>query len=496
MEGQRHSGILLHVTSLPGPYGIGDIGSGLEFVDFLAAAGQRCWQFLPTCPTAAAFGHSPYMGLSALAGNILFISPDLLVDHGWLAQEDIEPLPHVATPFTVDFQAVTAYKEQLLLLAHGRLTEEKRQVFAEFCAGQPWLDDYALFMVARNHYQGAWSDWPAELAARKPTALAELAGRFPRQLELVKFGQFLFYEQWALLLKTARQRGVRLCGDIPIYVGHDSSDVWANQDCFLLDDDFLPSVVAGVPPDYFSATGQRWGNPLYSWETQGEKNKRLYDWWRQRFAIIGQQVDMVRIDHFRGFEAYWQVPAEEETALNGTWVKGPGRQFFSDLAEELADVAVIAEDLGIITPEVTALRDALGYPGMKILQFAFDSDERNLYLPFNVTENSVIYPGTHDNDTALGWYMDGGVAQRSKDRLRRLANSDGSAVHLDFIRLAYGSVANLAIIPLQDVLGYGSDCRMNRPGTSHDNWLWRAGEVFSSDLANFLREEARFYNRL
>lgn len=494
MISRRQCGILLHITSLPGPYGIGDIGSGLRFIDFLTAAGQSCWQFLPTCPTAEIFGHSPYMGLSALAGNILLISPDLLVEDDWLEEEDTFNSKEF-TSYQVNFPQVMQYKERLITLAHAKLAGDKRREFANFCLTQKWLDDYALFMVAKKIYQSAWHDWPADLAARHPQALTTLQQEYSHEIELIKFGQFLFFKQWAILRDQARQQGIALCGDIPIYVGHDSADVWANPDCFQLGPDHLPTVVAGVPPDYFSATGQRWGNPLYRWQLNGKKNKALYDWWRQRFKVISELVDMVRIDHFRGFESYWQIKASEKTAINGRWVKGPGKLFFKEIAGALRGVQIIAEDLGLITPEVEELRDELGLPGMKILQFAFDSDEANLYLPYNYQPHCVVYSGTHDNDTSVGWYLDPKVAQRSKDRLRRLANSDGSVIHRDFIRLAYGSVAYLAIIPMQDVLGYGSDCRMNSPGTVEDNWLWRCAEVLTPDLAAWLAQEAKFYNR-
>ncbi len=495
MVKQRQSGILLHLTSLPGPFGIGDLGGGLKFIDFLVESGQSCWQFLPTCPTAEIFSHSPYMGLSALAGNTLLISPDLLVEDGWLQGADIEAPNDIFSDFHVDFKGVIPFKEQLLALAFERLNIMHQERFATFCEEQKWLDDYALFMVAKNHYQGGWPDWPRALASRQPKALADLAEKFSHELALVKFGQFIFFDQWHTLHSYAQHKGVVLCGDIPIYVGHDSVDVWANQDCFQLGADFQPTLVAGVPPDYFSATGQRWGNPLYRWTVKGEKNEALYEWWRQRFTVISSMVDMVRIDHFRGFEAYWQIPAEEETAMNGTWVKGPGYEFFVSMGTAISEIEIIAEDLGVITPEVEKLRDDLGFPGMKILQFAFDSDEQNYYLPCNYSENFVVYSGTHDNDTAVGWYLDPKVAQRSKDRLRRYANSDGSMIHHDFLRLAYGSVARLAIIPIQDVLGYGSDCRMNTPATVEDNWIWRCSDVFTADLATFLGKEALFYNR-
>jgi 4-alpha-glucanotransferase len=340
--------------------------------------------------------------------------------------------------------------------------------------------------------------WPKELKNHETKALKLFASEHLEQITLVQFEQFLFFNQWQELHRTASAEGVLLFGDIPIYVGHDSADVWGNQTCFDLDRQGDPVLVAGVPPDCFSETGQRWGNPLYKWQVKGKKNKPLYRWWQNRFKILRDMVDLVRIDHFRGFEAYWAIDNKEETAENGTWLKGPGLGFFKDMKASVGDLEIIAEDLGIITPEVEQLRDDCGFPGMKILQFAFGSGADNSYLPQNyTTTNTVVYGGTHDNDTAVGWFLSPETTKHTRDDFRRLANSDGSSAHLDFNRLALGSIAKLAIIPMQDVLGFGADCRMNTPGTIEDNWLWRCElSSFSKETATYLLKEITFYNRL
>lgn len=496
----RTSGILAHISSLPGPYGIGDMDSACFFLDFLKAAGQQFWQFLPTGPGCDVFGNSPYMSLSAFAGNPLFISPHLLFEKGLVHKYDLDRCP-AFSEYTVDFRAVGAYKDELLDKAFKNFESHELYVndFYTFCRKQSWLDDFALFMSLRDKFdQKPWYEWPRKIAVCDKKALAEVGAELEGRVRYHKFVQFVFFEQWKRMRQAAVKKDVGLIGDIPIYVGHDSADVWANQCCFDLDSQTLmPRNVAGVPPDYFSETGQRWGNPLYRWLDNGKPNKALYKWWRRRFVQIGSMVDVVRIDHFRGFASYWQIPAEEETAIKGKWVKGPGKSFFDRVKKEIKTLSIIAEDLGVITPDVEELRDSQGFPGMKILQFAFDSDEKNAYLPHNFTTvNSVVYTGTHDNDTTLGWYYDDSVASASKDRARRYANSDGSVIHKDFIRLAMSSVANLAIIPLQDVLGFGSDCRMNMPSSTEGNWIWRCAPRFLNDEAKlFLREESQFYGR-
>lgn len=499
---ERGSGILCHVTSLPSRYGIGDLGpTAHRFVDLLAEAGQRYWQFLPLGPCSRAFAMSPYMGLSAFAGNPLLISPDILVEEGLLTQEDIAGYP-LLNEYLVEFDKVRQAKDRLLERAYRRSAGLRRSAaYERFCAEhQHWLDDYVCYMVLRQRFhRRSWSEWPEEFRCRRPTALAEVRRREQDAYERHRFLQFCFFSQWQRLREHARKRGVLLIGDLPIYVGHDSADVWAHQECYRLDKNGLPTHVAGVPPDYFSATGQRWGNPLYRWWREGrELDPLLLAWWRRRFAHNALLTDAVRIDHFRAFAAYWEIPADEPTAVRGQWVEGPGEAFFAALADTLGSLEIIAEDLGVITPDVTALRRRLGFPGMRVLQFAFDSDENNAYLPHNYADEPycVVYSGTHDNDTAVGWYLDPRVSAESKARLRRYANSDGSAVHWDFIRLAFASVARLAIVPLQDVLGFGSDCRMNTPGTAEGNWRWRCAPRFLGDgVFARLAEETRFYNR-
>jgi len=503
MHNQRSSGVLLHLTSLPGPFGIGTLGkSAFEFIDFLGAAGQSHWQILPYGPVSGIFDNSPYMSLSAFAGNPLLIDPAQLMGAGLLRREQVE-IPPDFSEYLVDFPAVLAFKEKILELAflEFRLGGDSA-AFAAFCQAMPWLEDYALFMALREEFEAApWFSWPTGLARRRPAALAQWRKTLAERILFHKFVQFCFFAQWQILWDYAHCHGVRIIGDIPIYVALDSADVWAHQECFVLDPETgQPTHVAGVPPDYFSETGQRWGNPLFKWHSaDGEMNQPLLEWWGQRFRHICRTVDVVRIDHFRGFEAYWQSPAEEETAVNGKWVKAPGVAFFAEMKKHLGELPIIAEDLGVITPEVELLRDTFGFPGMKVLQFAFDSDEHNAYLPHNYTTvNCVVYTGTHDNDTTLGWYFSDTVMQASKTKALRYAHSQpGSPVHGDFIRLAYGSVANLVIVPLQDVLGFGSDCRMNIPGTSQGNWRWRcAARFLNAETARALRDEVVFYNRL
>ncbi|OGR00496.1 MAG: 4-alpha-glucanotransferase [Deltaproteobacteria bacterium RIFOXYD12_FULL_55_16] len=503
MRNQRSSGVLLHLTSLPGPFGIGTLGrSAFEFVDFLQAAGQTHWQILPYGPVSGISGNSPYMSLSAFAGNPLLIDPLQLVRAGFLQPEQVE-IPAEFSEYLVDFTAVRAFSEKMLELAFlGFQLAGDSAAFAAFSQRMPWLDDYALFMALREKFAASpWFSWPTGIVRRQPEALAQWRETLAERIFFHKFVQFCFFSQWQIFWDYAHSHGVRIIGDIPIYVALDSADVWAHQDCFLLDHKTgQPTQVAGVPPDYFSETGQRWGNPLFKWHSgRGGLNKSLLAWWGQRFRHLCQTVDVVRLDHFRAFEAYWQIPAAEETAVRGKWLKGPGLAFFVEMKKHLGELPVIAEDLGLITPEVELLRDTLGFPGMKVLQFAFDSDEKNAYLPHNYsTVNCVVYTGTHDNDTTLGWYLSDTVGQASKDKaLRYVHSQSGSQLHWDFIRLAYASVADLVMVPLQDIFGFGSDCRMNIPGISQGNWRWRcAARFFKAETARALRDEVLFYNRL
>lgn len=499
---ERRCGILLHITSLPGPYGIGDIGPrAREFLKFLKGAGQGYWQFLPLSPTSPAYGHSPYMSPSAFAGNPLLISIEDLLAEGLLEEEDVGTPPEFSK-YLVDFETVEPFKMDLLKKAFLRAKAARTPIkeAEEFLQKEKWVMDHALFMAIKKRYQEApWYEWPKELAKRDGDALRAMAEEMRDEVLFHAFCQYLFETQWQRLKKEAEALGIRLFGDMPIYVSPDSVDVWANQEAFDLDPETLrPSFVAGVPPDYFSKTGQRWGNPLYRWNIGRSSNPTVYQWWRARFLRLRRLVHVIRIDHFRGFEAYWKVPSREKTAINGKWVKGPGISFFRRMGEALLGLEIIAEDLGTITPEVERLRKSLGFPGMKVLQFAFDSDEKNPYLPHNFKDpNCVVYTGTHDNSTTVGWYLDPKVSERSKARARRYANSDGSRIHWDFIRMAYSSVARLAIIPMQDCLGFGDDCRMNKPSTSKGNWRWRlAPEFITNTLKEALLDEARFYNRV
>lgn len=500
---ERGSGILLHITSLPGRCGIGDLGPDAHaFVDFLAAAGQKYWQFLPLCPTSPELDNSPYMGLSAFAGNPLLISPALLAEEGLLPRRHLDNLPDFSE-YLVDFNRVVPWKQEVLAAAFQVFQHEGgAEGFDDFCRAATWLDDYALFMALREEQRlRPWYEWPQALASREEEALAAGRQRLKERVRYHQFLQYCFYRQWQRLRSYAAERGVRLIGDIPIYVAPDSADVWARQECFTLHPKTLrPTHVAGVPPDYFSKTGQRWGNPLFRWHSrEPQVRERLYSWWRERFRQIFATVDIVRIDHFRGFESYWEVPASALDAIQGRWVKGPDRQFFTEMAAAIGNLPIIAEDLGIITPAVEKLRDALGFPGMKVLQFAFDSDAQNAYLPHNYpTTNCVVYTGTHDNDTTVGWYFSDKVAATSKERALRYAHSQvGSPIHWDFIRMALASVAAVAVIPLQDLLGFGSDCRMNTPGTPKGNWRWRVASRFLTDgVGQRLRDEAHYYNRI
>lgn len=496
------SGILMHITSLPSRYGIGDLGrSSRDFIDFLAAGAQRYWQFLPVTPGSPWFDNSPYMSFSAFAGNFLLIDPDQLVEEGLLDGKAVGDVPPFSE-YSVEFEKIIPYKTQLLKDAfkvfRGAGTTKE---FDRFCREKTWLDDYALYMSLREENEfKPWYEWPHDIAVRNEKTIKECYQRLSEQILYHKFVQFIFFKQWHRMWKYAARHKVSLIGDIPIYVALDSADVWAYQDCFRLDRKTLQSThVAGVPPDYFSETGQRWGNPLFHWHTKDHKvKKRLYSWWCDRFRQMFKKVDIARIDHFRGFEAYWEIPAHEETAINGQWVAGPGKSFFDEMAKELGELPIIAEDLGFVTPEVERLRDDLGFPGMKVLQFAFDSDETNSYLPHNyTTANCVVYTGTHDNDTTVGWYLSDKVPQVGKDRAMRYGDGKaGDPVHWIFIRMAFTSIATVAIIPMQDVLGFGSDCRMNIPSTSQGNWRWRCAKQFlNEEISARLRDETVFCNR-
>jgi 4-alpha-glucanotransferase len=495
MDWSRVSGILLHPTSLPGRYGIGDLGDeAYRFVDWLVSAGQRLWQTLALGPTG--YADSPYASFSAFAGNHMLISPDRLLQEGDLAPKDVEDLPAFPSD-RVDFGRVIPYKTALLHKAAQRFfsqaSAERRAQFDAFCHdNRRWLDDFALFMAVKaEHNMVMWTQWDEAIALRQPAALAHWGGMLVDQIRFHKYCQYQFLKQWQSLRQYASENNVQILGDIPIFVAHDSADVWAHPDLFYLDETGEPTLIAGVPPDYFSATGQRWGNPLYRWDLLEQLG---YTWWIDRVHHTFSLVDVLRIDHFRGFEAYWEIPAEEPTAVVGRWVKGPGERLFRALQGGLGDLPIIAEDLGVVTPAVVALREQFGFPGMKVLQFAFDSDASNPYLPFNLDHDCVIYTGTHDNDTTRGWYEAQKEDMRHKVRL--YLGTEGRDINWDFIRLAFSSVADIAVVPLQDVLGLGTKARMNLPGEPSGNWQWRyQSGVLTEPLAERLLSLTEIYGR-
>ncbi|MEH2451689.1 4-alpha-glucanotransferase [Nostoc sp.] len=470
----RSSGILLHPTSFPSRFGIGDLGlEAYRFIDFLKESHQQYWQVLPLGPTA--YGNSPYMCYSAMAGNPLLISPEKLRDEGLLTDEDFANLPGFPEE-KVDFKEVVPVKIGLLKKAYehfrANATPILQKEFEGFCDSKAyWLDNYALFMALKDANENAnWHTWPSELVKRDPQAMEQVQERLNGEISYYKFVQFEFFRQWSELKSYANMRGIDIIGDIPIYVAHDSADVWAHPNIFCLDEQTgAAAQMAGVPPDYFSATGQLWGNPVYNWE---ELQKQDFKWWVQRFEAMLDYVDIIRIDHFRGFEAYWAVPQGEETAMNGKWVEAPGDAFFEVIRQKLGKLPVLAEDLGVITPGVEALRDKYEFPGMKILQFAFSADAANPFLPFNYPRNAVVYTGTHDNDTTLGWF-DTASDQEKQNLLLYLGSISPEGIHWDLIRLALSSIANQAIIPLQDILGLGNQARMNFPSIPEGNWEWR-----------------------
>jgi 4-alpha-glucanotransferase len=491
---ERSAGILLHPTSLPSASGIGDLGpAAYAWVDALARARQSWWQILPLGPTG--FGDSPYAALSAFAGNPNLISPEQLVRDGLLNNDDFAAA-HWPTD-RVEFARIIPYKAALTAQAWNHFQAGRgkalRPAFEEFRAQEAgWLDEFALFMALKEAHGGvSWHEWPEELVLRKPEALQQARRELAEAIELHRFRQFLFYRQWRMLRLDARERNIRLIGDVPIFVADDSVDVWTNPELFLLDERRRPTVVAGVPPDYFSNTGQLWGNPLYNWPAH-ERNG--YAWWTARLRAALGQVDRIRLDHFRGFEAYWEVPAGQATAEKGRWVKGPGADFFRVLRDKLGQLPLIAEDLGVITPEVRQLRMQFDLPGMRILQFAFGGAFERRFLPHRHERNTVVYSGTHDNDTTRGWYET--LTADELRFLRSYAPGTENDVSWGLIRLAWMSVADYAITPLQDVLGLGSEARMNRPGRPSGNWRWRfRADMLTQALLDRLAELTEIYER-
>jgi 4-alpha-glucanotransferase len=490
----RSAGLLLHPTSLPGPYGIGDLGPAARaWVDTLVRTRQTWWQVLPLGPTG--YGDSPYQSTCTFAGNPLLISPDRLVEEGLLQRSDIKD-PHLPAD-RVEYQPVTDFKRGLLKRAWDQFrsgaAQGYRGPFEEFCARHAsWLDDFSLFLALKEENGNrSWTEWPQELVRREPGPLGAARGRLSDAIGQHRFHQFLFFRQWQDLRRYAHDRGVQLVGDIPIFVSPDSSDVWANPKLFQLDDRRRPRVVAGVPPDYFSRTGQLWGNPLYDWDALRSTG---YSWWIARLQATLALVDVLRLDHFRGFEAYWEIPAGNLTAEVGRWVKAPGVDFLTRARTVLGGLPLIAEDLGLITPEVEAMRDQFGLPGMRILQFAF-SDSKNPYLPHNFVPRTVVYTGTHDNDTTLGWFAT--LPDNERGFLRRyLPQASGGTIAWDLIRLAWGSVANYAIAPLQDLLSLPTEARMNLPGKAEGNWRWRfRSEMLTPEILDRLADFTDTYNR-
>ena len=480
MTASRSCGVLLHPTSLPGPQGCGDLGAGAhQFIDWLASAGQRLWQVLPLGPTGA--GNSPYMSPSAFAGHPLLVDLGDLHQRGWLTAGEIE----IGTPSTterVDYAEVIPWRTQRLALAADRFASSAdpaaRAQYRRFCDEQAgWLEDYALYTVLAAAQPGrSWSAWPDGLAAREPLALARARSRLAAQLDACRFVQWCFYRQWQALREYAHSKGIRMFGDTPIFVAYDSADVWAHPGLFELDDSGQPVAVAGVPPDYFSATGQRWGNPLYRWEAHAVTG---FDWWRRRVRHALDSFDLLRIDHFRGFAAFWRIPAHEETAIQGEWVPGPGEALFHSLTGSLGPLPIVAEDLGTITSDVEHLRRSFAFPGMRVLQFAWGGDIGNPYLPHNHSPDSVVYTGTHDNDTTIGWWRS--LDDATRRHVCEYLGTEGHEIHWDLIRAACASVADTAILPLQDVLGLDGRHRMNTPGQADGCWAWRVDPSSLSD---------------
>ena len=472
MRFSRSSGILLHPTSLPGPHGSGDFGpAAYHFIDWLVVAGQKLWQILPLGPVG--LGNSPYMSLSAFAGNPLLIDLSELEHKGWLCGDELASMKAFPTTH-VDFGKVIPFRIKLLHhAAKGFFAHASSNDKAEFESfdhqNKSWLADYALFMALKSeHDSQEWCEWDRDIAQRKPSALEKARVELNDEIKFWKFTQWCFARQWTALKKYANEKGIQIVGDIPIFTAFQSSDVWAHPDLFSLDENLRPTIVAGVPPDYFSATGQRWGNPLYRWDVMERDG---FAWWIERIKSTLALVDIVRIDHFRGFAAYWEIPAEEKTAVHGRWVDGPKEQLFDTVLLKLGKLPIIAEDLGLMTDDVIALRDRFNFPGMKVLQFAFAGDPKNPFLPHNYSPNVVVYTGTHDNDTTIGWFTS--ATEHEKTFVRKYIGKDGKEIHWDLIRLASQSVADMAIYPMQDVLGLGTEARMNLPGKPSGYWEWR-----------------------
>jgi 4-alpha-glucanotransferase len=493
MKFSRASGIILHPTSLPGPYGIGDLGpAAYRWLDWLAGSGCTLWQVLPLGPTG--YGDSPYQCFSAFAGNPYLISPELLLEQGLLIPDDLSDVPEWDDQ-KVDFGRLYLWKPALLEKAFHRFTAKPvsfQSDFDSFCAeNATWLDDYALFMALKETQGGgSWDSWPVALRLRDPSVLGVVRTSLADLIVRSSFYQFLFFRQWKAVRSYAHEKGLQIIGDIPIFVAYDSSDVWAHPELFYLDENGNPTVMAGVPPDYFSPTGQLWGNPLYKWEIHKASG---YHWWLDRIRSALKLVDILRVDHFRGFAGYWEIPAGNPTAEIGRWIPGPGADLFNGIQENLGSLPILAEDLGVITPDVVDLRNQFGLPGMKILQFAFSGPE-NPFLPHSYPQNCAVYTGTHDNDTSRGWYES--APEGEKDFARRYLQVDGSHFTWDLIRHAWSSVAVFSVAPMQDLLDLGTEARMNYPSRLGGNWEWRmTAEALSSDLQGKIKELNWLYQR-
>ncbi|GLI35982.1 4-alpha-glucanotransferase [Desulforhabdus amnigena] len=497
----RRSGILLHITSLPSPYGIGDLGKGAYlFADFLHESGQSIWQVLPLNPSSMIYGNSPYSSCSVFAGNPLLISPELLVEEGLIAHEYLDNLPAFLDR-QVEYQPAAEHKYRLLGLAFEKFKSDNflmRCEFDKFCVeNERWLEDYALFVSLKEEFGGvAWSEWPREVREREERSLAEWRQRLADKIFQEKFYQYLFFKQWFALKRYCNEKRIQIVGDMPIYTSYDSADVWLHPGLFKLDEEKRPRFVAGVPPDYFSSTGQLWGNPVYDWDRLRDTR---YDWWVDRIQHNIKLFDLIRFDHFRGFVEYWEIPAKEKTAVNGKWVPVPVKDFFDSLLRRFAHLPIIAEDLGIITPDVREVMTGYDLHGMKVLQFAFGDDVAvNPYAPHNHTPNCFVYTGTHDNNTTRGWFR----TEAGEDEKNRLFSYIGRVVdeeeiHWEVLRLAMRSVALTAIAPMQDVLGLGEEARMNLPSVTYGNWEWRlVREQMTPALAEKLGEMSSLYGRI
>lgn len=507
MKFERCSGILLHITSLPSRFGVGDLGPGAyEFADFLSASGQKLWQVLPLNPTG--YADSPYQCFSAFAGNPLLLSLDGLRESGTLTDADLEDAPSFRQD-AVDYGAVIDYKFRVLQRAARTFFADGSRAdhgeFDRFCENaRGWLDDYALFMAYKDtRRENTWATWDRPIRQRERDGIREWSQKLAPQIRAHQYYQFEFFRQWKGLRAYCRERGIRIMGDLPIYVAHDSADVWAHRELFHIEEQGLPTIVAGVPPDYFSTTGQLWGNPIYRWDVLAAQG---YQWWIERFRASLDLFDMLRLDHFRGFEAYWEIGGGETTAMNGRWVKGPGEEFLAAVQRAFGDLPFVAENLGVITPAVEALRHQFGLPGMSLLQFAFGKDPQGpSFRPHNYGRDLVAYTGGHDNDTTLGWWNScGGDSTRTPEDVRRekafarayLGFEDDAEMPWIMIRAVLGSVADVAIVPLQDVLSLGTEARMNRPGTTSGNWKWRyRGGALTDVLAARLRSLTALYDR-